>query len=673
MDSMMSGDMSSDDSSGPLTTQGVDLFNATQAGDFLDDLLDDSTLQVTSNAYARYFWYGVVVVIGIATIVNVFQKVALSVRRRQALKGQLDPARPKNMLMRGAATMTAIGREASYLQFTPLSHPFWVKVPPMGNIILILAYLGFVLALEFVNNNVPGAQYQQALGIRAGWLAVAQLPLLILLIGKNNLIGLATGVSYERLNVFHRWSARIMLLLATFHFGFQGDGWSKFSGIFNLEWTTDSCVPTGLATYVLLIWLNISTYAPIRNLCYEFFVVQHIVTFMGFIIALFFHLPSTAYYSRVYAYIPVALYLVDRLVRTARYAYTNYKASRATLTAMDGATRIQLKNPRIKSWIPGAHVLVSFPKLGFGQNHPATIASTPESHDGDLVLILKSQKGFTRTLLAKASESTTGLIASEETKADSRRHEPSQQTFSALVDGPYGGQHADFAAFDSVCLIAGSTGITFILPILLDIAHRAEKTRGKLPLRRVHIIWCVKELGHAKWVHRELATAFRKLRTWGIESEMSFFVTCADQYTTSGDAKDCPCDCDKSLGPCCCINPEDIEREKEIVGPLLGGDVAKGAEPAKRAADVREMAVESEDTPSPSSTRAVVYSGRPRSMEIIESLLNQAKGETGIAVCGPLGMSTSVRNAVVDLSDRRAVHKGTGAQGVYLHIEGFGV
>jgi hypothetical protein len=29
----------------------------------------------------------------------------------------------------------------------------------------------------------------------------------------------------------------------------------------------------------------------------------------------------------------------------------------------------------------------------------------------------------------------------------------------------------------------------------------------------------------------------------------------------------------------------------------------------------------------------------------------------------------TVRNAVASLSDERAVHKGTGAQGIHLHVE----
>jgi hypothetical protein len=52
-------------------------------------------------------------------------------------------------------------------------------------------------------------------------------------------------------------------------------------------------------------------------------------------------------------------------------------------------------------------------------------------------------------------------------------------------------------------------------------------------------------------------------------------------------------------------------------------------------------------------------------------LLEQAQGETGVATCGPLSLNATVRNAVAKISDERAVHKGTGNQGIYLHAEGF--
>ena len=69
-----------DDSSSVLDATGVDFSNDTQAMDFLGEILDDSDLQISGNAFARYFWYGVVVVIGIAAICNTIQKITLKLR-----------------------------------------------------------------------------------------------------------------------------------------------------------------------------------------------------------------------------------------------------------------------------------------------------------------------------------------------------------------------------------------------------------------------------------------------------------------------------------------------------------------------------------------------------------------------------------------------------------------
>lgn len=64
----------------PLNDTGVDFSNYTQAYNFLQEILDDSILQVIANSYARSFWYGIVVVIGLATLFNVGRKVQLRLR-----------------------------------------------------------------------------------------------------------------------------------------------------------------------------------------------------------------------------------------------------------------------------------------------------------------------------------------------------------------------------------------------------------------------------------------------------------------------------------------------------------------------------------------------------------------------------------------------------------------
>jgi ferric-chelate reductase len=64
----------------PLYATGYDLTNPTQAMDFLAQILDDSILQICGNEYARNFWYGVVVVIGLAGILNLVWRVKLKLR-----------------------------------------------------------------------------------------------------------------------------------------------------------------------------------------------------------------------------------------------------------------------------------------------------------------------------------------------------------------------------------------------------------------------------------------------------------------------------------------------------------------------------------------------------------------------------------------------------------------
>jgi ferric-chelate reductase len=77
--------------------------------------------------------------------------------------------------------------------------------------------------------------------------------------------------------------------------------------------------------------------------------------------------------------------------------------------------------------------------------------------------------------------------------------------------------------------------------------------------------------------------------------------------------------------------------------------------------------------PSPSQAGDVRFlARRPKLDRIIRDAVESAGGETGVVVCGGIPLSSHVRNVVAGLSDERAVHKGSGAQGIFLHVEEFG-
>jgi ferric-chelate reductase len=574
-------------------------------------------------------------------------------RLRAAATNRSKPAVATSVFSKFMATPTAAFRKLTYPQVTPVKRALWPKIPPLGTIILLLGYLGFILALEYINNDVLGAQYYTALGVRAGWLAIAQIPLLILLAGKNNLIGFVTGVSYERLNVLHRWVARGVLLMATLHVGYQNYGWNLY-GLRQLEWSTDDCTTTGLAVYVLLCWQNLSTLAPLRNLRYEFFVFQHLITFVGFIVAIMLHLQVTVLYAQVYIWIPVGLYLFDRLVRTLRAIVNNIHPGQATLEALPGGvTRIRVQT-RVKGWSPGAHVLLAIPRYGIGQSHPATIASTPTSHNGDLLFILKAQNGFTKTLLQSANSLTPSFLPGPKEEMTTQR-----KTHTTFIDGPYGASQGDFACFDTVLLVAGSTGATFTLPILLDLAHRAKEQRQKLPVRRVEFVWIIKSASHISWISKELQAAFTAFQHTAIDMKVRIFVTRDERLT------------DLSLTRHQGHSPElmAIQGDDSPGNPIEITD----AEASRTGDSTPPSATNSSSTQSAVNEKpspleyAIVELGRPAFRPMVSDLVARAEGETGVVVCGPLGLSAAVRMTVANLTG----HKSTDVHGIYLHVEGF--
>lgn len=78
-------------SSGSLNDTGVNFANGTQAFNFLQEILDDSVFQPQSIVYSVYFWYGAVVVAGIASVLNIVRTLIL--RNRYVLSRRGSPAR----------------------------------------------------------------------------------------------------------------------------------------------------------------------------------------------------------------------------------------------------------------------------------------------------------------------------------------------------------------------------------------------------------------------------------------------------------------------------------------------------------------------------------------------------------------------------------------------------
>ncbi|MCJ1308357.1 hypothetical protein MMC25_002010 [Agyrium rufum] len=509
---------------GPLEVpHHFDPNNRTQAVAFLGKLTSGKYIHGPEDVD---FWYGIVIVIGVAMFINIYFLFQTWAKLRAADARKSNPSRPANVITKTIASITSLIRNVANRQWAPKTLGA-LSPPPLGTCLLLLVYFGYVGGMEYYHAFVSGAQHWEDVGLRSGWLALSQVPLLILLAGKNNLIGLFTGISYERLNVFHRWVGRVIWFSASLHWAYQQYGWSLL-GLTDLEQEISFQFKTGVAAWAFLTWLFISSLSPIRNWKYEFFLAQHIICWMAFIILVLYHMPYAK--AKLWVYIPMAFWLFDRLIGAVRFSFNNSKVGRATTVALPGGvTKIHVKNSRLTRWSAGQHAFISLPQFGMVQAHPATILSTPKSHGGDVVFIMKAHKGFTSRVLQSASTSELPLLEKSHQSRALEAAVPTSQQYTALLSGPYGSSHLDFAAFDSVMLIAGSTGITFNLPLLLNMAERSQKRI--LPVRTIQFIWIVKSSTWTSWVSEELRSAVTSLQKAGINITVKIFVTKDDGMT----------------------------------------------------------------------------------------------------------------------------------------------
>ncbi|KAL8773491.1 MAG: hypothetical protein Q9209_001595 [Squamulea sp. 1 TL-2023] len=717
---------------------------------------------IPSSSYLQNMYWAVVGTgIGCATLVNLYNNALYWQRMSAASHNHIYPAKPRAALPSTMATIYAMAREVSYasLPLRGLSNrlPWTVtrrssgSSPPLGRVILVVAELVLVLVLCFYKLD-PYDQWQwEDIGYRTGYIATAQLPLIVLLAGKRNVIAWFTGTSYERLNWLHKWVSRILFLTVTIHMGFWFASWDQYNYI-KVKLTTDPITQRGFAAWCILLWIVLSSLAPARRWNYEFFVVQHIVTFVGFFAAVYLHLPADV---KVWVWIPIGFFIFDRLFRAGAALWINLSsldrasknfAPRATFEPISGdTTRITIENPTFK-WKAGQHVFLSCHTLAPLQAHPFTIASIPA--DGRLEFLVKSKSGGTRRFFRHA-EGLQGLPQPSCVKRHDR---------SVVLEGPYG-RIRPLRQFDTVFLIAGSSGATFTVPLMRDIvsswmAHppgraymnnRSAFAFQGAATRFIRFVWVNKSRSQLAWFSSHLETiraSVNQLKDacYEVEVEMSIYITCdevleaadlspgehqvlqgEDPYagrqtpqgpidskneqaastdsSENGFAKEKTgaisidsvspsssnqADAATSCGPngtCCCM--QTIENEAKAVesgrkchcrcGDDSIEEIDEQAIPSQ-SFDQKEVslkAIAEDNIKQHHLSKIPMVSGRPQPRKLILETLEQALGESAVVVCGPQGLVDDVRRSVVSLSDDRAVHKGTGAQGIYFHAESF--
>ncbi|WVQ86162.1 hypothetical protein IAT38_008330 [Cryptococcus sp. DSM 104549] len=446
---------------------------------------------------------------------------------------------------------------------------------------------------------------------RTAIMSFYNLPILTMLAGRNDVILWITGWSFASMNIFHRWVARVTVVQGILHSIFWTIiEWDSYATEWKeLYWSTGV-----FATVTMSLLLPFSV-KPIREKCYEFFLISHIVLAIVTIVLLFYHVTVYDGQYDPFLWVSVAVWALDRFIRIVRVQVLSWKAARSNNSIMhatggpNGLVRLTVTTSHRHIPRPGVHYYLYTPaSLAPWENHPFTIASWEvKDHCTELHFLIGTMKGATRRLRRKL---------------DKAQDEKAGVALRVLVEGPYG-HTCPIERFDHVLLIGGGSGITAALPYLYELRQQAAE--GKCIVKEVTVVWVVKNSEYAADVlSRELA---------GVQQLHDLHVT-VNIYVTSGAGPTTPL-----------IEEAHVQTKALAYAPPSPPLPSPSGEK-----DTGDAPSETTGGSSKSSLHETVLTGRANMAEVLQTALGKLVGAETLAVlaCGPGGMMDDMRAAVVD-------------------------
>ncbi|KAM0232650.1 hypothetical protein ACHAPO_007809 [Fusarium lateritium] len=236
-----------------------------------------------------------------------------------------------------------------------------------------------------------------------------------------------------------------------------------------------------LATIFICLLVGLSFFW-VRRRQYEFFLISHIVLSVLILVAMFGHVSIFRGAYDPLVWIPVLVWLLDRVIRAARTIAFNLKfwKTGALITYNEDAHMIRVVVPVSSSFYkiePGTFYYLSvLNRWNFWESHPFTVASVsePETYTlSDRAPLLghtssspeemapeyeKTQREM--TFLIRPYDSFTSRL-----KQYAEEEQPKPAKVRVAIDGPYG-KTLPLERFDKVLFIVGGSGIAVPLSYL---------------------------------------------------------------------------------------------------------------------------------------------------------------------------------------------------------------
>ncbi|KAK5693632.1 hypothetical protein LTR97_010201 [Elasticomyces elasticus] len=296
---------------------------------------------------------------------------------------------------------------------------------------------------------------------RTGWMSIACIPFVFATAAKSNWITLVTGVSHERLQVFHRW-----ISYAMHHFGIQPPHNSH---------------------------VHLSELIQNSTIAYETSKATHYIAALVFMVFFFLHC-NFRMSSWDYFIATGILFATSSLHRLVQALIPYGFNQRATISLTDNGF-VSLEVLTKGEWDAGQHYFVRLLELQPWTAHPFSVSSLPKKSETEqhsahnrLVFLIQPRGGFTAQLAKIA------------------RADPTRRTMRVILDGPYGGINMkQFTEIKRLVVVAGGSGVGWVLPLIT--AFQRRRTDPDEEQATMRVILAVRDVQTEHWVGDRVSTA----------------------------------------------------------------------------------------------------------------------------------------------------------------------
>ncbi|KAK0463998.1 ferric reductase NAD binding domain-containing protein [Desarmillaria tabescens] len=482
----------------------------------------------------------------------------------------------------------------------------WYTAGNQGQTLLLAAGFLFTTLYCFADTYYyrPPFYGSSPLGLRSEWLAMAMLPFLIVFAHKINFIDFDIGSSHEKMQVLHQGVAGLHLYMSLVHTISMTIRSIRERGIRYDFWNNDSYY-TGFIALAPLIWLCCASLPIFRKAGYECFWILHLVAVGMYFGFLWLHCWDSLD-GGDYMYATFAVFAWGVVLRVGYMIYVNLHIHVARVHVTPSGI-LHLRIPTKLRWSPGQHIFLRFLSVRPLESHPFSITTILNGNDqpNEMSFYIVPMKGFTSSL------------------KDYCKQAGGRRDLFVLLDGPFGHSTPELRAFDKALLIAGGSGIAYILPIFQDLVRcRKGEVGAKTRCNKIELVWVVRSRDQFQKMEQYIADTIKGLNDDGVS--VSFFVTGKD------------------------IRSEGIESssDDDFVG------------------DAKEKSL-SEALP------ALWHAGRPNLPDIIREKSQIWEGRVAVTTCGSESIISDVSNTVagvqIDILQRK-----TTCQEMYLQTDAYG-